>query len=256
MSSPTTDKPAERVPRHIAVIMDGNGRWAEARGLSRNQGHRAGLDSLREVVESAMDLGVEFLTVYAFSIENWNRPKAEVDELMRLLQFYLDNEIEEVVRKGVRVCAMGRLDRLTERCRQSIAEVSERTKNARGMTVCFAISYGGRTEIVDATRRMLRDAELGKLDPEAVDEKTFSAYLYQPELPDPDLLIRTGAESRVSNFLLWQIAYTEFYSTDVMWPDFRRAHLVEALEVYRSRERRFGLTSEQVGGGRCGGSVS
>ena len=238
----------ELIPRHVAIIMDGNGRWAERRGISRVEGHRAGLESCREVVRSASDLGIDYLTLYAFSIENWNRPKDEVRELMNLLETYLDKEIEEVMRNGIRVLAIGRDDRLPPSVRTRVEAAVERTRDNREMTLVFALSYGGRAEIVDAARRLARDAEDGKVDPDRIDEKVFASYLYAPEVPDPDLLIRTGAELRVSNFLLWQIAYTEIFTTRVMWPDFRKSHLVEAILDYQKRERRFGKTSAQVSG--------
>ena len=238
----------ELIPRHVAIIMDGNGRWAERRGISRVQGHRAGLESCREVVRSANDLGIDYLTLYAFSIENWNRPKDEVRELMNLLETYLDKEIEEVMRNGIRVLAIGRGDRLPPSVRTRVDAAVERTRNNREMTMIFALSYSGRTEIVDAARKLARDVEDGKVDPDRIDEKVFTSYLYAPDVPDPDLLIRTGAELRVSNFLLWQIAYTEIYTTPVMWPDFRKQHLVEAVLDYQKRERRFGKTSAQVSG--------
>ena len=238
----------ELVPRHVAIIMDGNGRWAERRGISRVEGHRAGLESCREVVQSAGDLGIDYLTLYAFSIENWNRPKEEVRELMNLLETYLDKEIEEVMRNGVRVLAIGRDDRLPPSVRTRVEAAVERTRDNREMTMVFALSYGGRSEIVDAARKLAHDVEDGKVDPDRIDEKVFASYLYAPDVPDPDLLIRTGAELRVSNFLLWQIAYTEIYTTSVMWPDFRKQHLVEAVLDYQKRERRFGKTSAQVSG--------
>ncbi|HKE10675.1 MAG TPA: polyprenyl diphosphate synthase, partial [Myxococcota bacterium] len=234
-------------------IMDGNGRWAERRGLSRIEGHRAGLEAVRAVVRAAHELAIRNLTLYAFSLENWSRPKAEVDELMRLLEHYLEAEREEVMRNRIRVRAIGRADLLPPGVRRRLEQVIEESKENGEMTLVFAISYGGRAEIVDAARKLLRDFELGKVDPERLDEKTFAAYLYEPELPDPDLLIRTGGESRVSNFLLWQIAYTEIHSTEVMWPDFRKGHFVEALLDYQSRERRFGLTSAQVQSDRTEG---
>ena len=240
---------SDRVPRHVAIIMDGNGRWAEARGLSRNEGHRQGLETVREVVRAAGDLGVDVLTLYAFSLENWNRPQAEVAELMRLLDHYLEVELEEVIANDIRVRVIGRLDRIPPSVRRRVEDAVERTRDARGRTLVFALSYGGRQEIVDAAKRLVRDAELGRLDAEHLDEKTFADYLYAPDLPDPDLMIRTGAESRVSNFLLWQIAYAEIYTTDVMWPDFRKENLAEALRDYQQRERRFGLTGAQVRGG-------
>jgi len=240
------------IPRHVAIIMDGNGRWAERRGLSRTLGHRAGLESVRAVVRAARELGVRWLTLYAFSLENWNRPKGEVDELMRLLETYLDQEIDEVASHGIQVRAIGRVERLPASAWRKVEQAIARTRDNREMTLCFAVSYGGRAEIVDAARRLLRDAEAGKVDPERLDEKTFAAYLYDPEMPDPDLLIRTGAESRISNFLLWQVAYSEIHSTPAMWPEFREAHLLEAIADYQGRERRFGLTSAQVRGGGDG----
>ena len=226
--------------------MDGNGRWAEARGLSRIEGHRQGLESVRATVRAAHELGVQTLTLYAFSLENWNRPKTEVDELMRLLERYIDAELAEVHRNGIRVRSIGRLDRLPASVYEKLRQAQELTRVNREMQLVFAISYGARAEIVDAAKRLLHDAEMGKVDPERLDEKTFSAYLYDPEIADPDLLIRTGGESRVSNFLLWQIAYTEFYVSEVRWPDFRKSHLVEAIIDYQGRERRYGLTSLQV----------
>lgn len=240
---------AETIPRHVAVIMDGNGRWAERRGLDRVQGHRAGIEAVRATVRAAHELGVRFLTLYAFSTENWSRPKGEVDALMGLLEHYLAAELEELDRNGIRLRAIGRLDRLPEVTRVTLEEALERTRDNSEMTVVFALSYGGRTEIADAARKLARDVESGKLDPEQIDEKTFAAYLYDPELPDPDLLIRTGGEARVSNFLLWQIAYAELHVTEVMWPDFRKNDLVEAVWDYQQRERRYGLTSAQVQSG-------
>jgi len=237
---------AKRIPRHVAIIMDGNGRWAQSRGLSRVEGHRQGLESVRSVVRAAHEMGIHVLTLYAFSLENWNRPKAEVAELMRLLEFYIEAELQEVMRNGIRIRAIGRLDRLPPSVREKLEEAIERTRDNTEMQLIFAVSYGGRAEIVDAARRIARDAEQGKVDPEQLDEKTFGAYLYDPELSDPDLLIRTSGEYRVSNFLLWQIAYTEFHITEALWPDFRKSHLVEAVRDYQSRERRYGLTSAQV----------
>jgi undecaprenyl diphosphate synthase len=234
------------LPRHVAIIMDGSGRWAERRGLSRVEGHRAGKDAVTAVVRAAGDLGIEVLTLYAFSIENWNRPQSEVTALMRLAERYLEEELPEVMANDVQVRAIGRLDRLPPRVRARVEHAVEQTRDNGSLKLVFALSYGGRAEIVDAARRLLRDAEVGRVDPDALDEKLFASYLYDPELPDPDLLIRTGAESRVSNFLLWQIAYAELYVVDVMWPDFRAEHLREALRDFQTRERRFGLTSAQV----------
>jgi len=238
----------EAIPRHVAIIMDGNGRWAERRGLGRNQGHRAGIESVRAVVRAAHELGVRFLTLYAFSTENWSRPQGEVDALMGLLEHYLDAEIDELDRNGIRLRAIGRLDQLPDAARAKLAEAVGRTADNTEMTVLFALSYGGRAEIADAARRIARDAEHGKLDPDSVDEKTFASYLYEPEVPDPDLLIRTGGDTRISNFLLWQVAYAEIHVTDVLWPDFRKSDLVEAIWEFQQRERRYGRTSEQVRG--------
>ena len=237
---------SDRIPRHVAIIMDGNGRWAEARGLERNEGHRAGIEAVRTVLRTANDLGIQYLTLYAFSNENWGRPQDEVRELMRLLEHYLVDELDEVMEKGIRIRAMGRLDRLPAKVRQLVLDAVERSVNNDAMTLVFALSYSGRGEIVDAARRIARDAAAGDLDSHGIDEKTFASYLYEPEVPDPDLLIRTGAESRISNFLLWQLAYTEIYTTEVMWPDFVGEDLVAAVQDYQSRERRFGKTSAQV----------
>jgi len=237
---------ADALPRHVAVIMDGNGRWAERRGLDRIEGHRAGIESVREVVRAAHELGIGQLTLYAFSTENWSRPKGEVDALMGLLEHYLEAELQELHRNGIQLRAIGRLERLPASVRAKLEQAICRTRDNTEMVVLFALSYGGRTEIVDAARRIAREAEQGKLDPEQIDEKVFSAYLYAPDMPEPDLLIRTGGESRLSNFLLWQAAYAEIHVTDVMWPDFRKNDLVHALLWYQNRERRYGLTSAQV----------
>ena len=236
----------ERIPQHVAIIMDGNGRWAQERGFDRATGHREGVESLRAIVRKAHELGVGTLTLYAFSLENWNRPRNEVRSLMGLLEEYLDIELPEIMQKDLCVRAIGHLDRLPRSARMVVNHALNKTLNNQGMTLVFALSYGARQEIVDAAQKLMRDAEAGKLDPERLDEKTFAAYLYAPDVPDPDLLIRTGGESRVSNFLLWQIAYTEIYTTDRMWPDFREDQFVDALVDYQSRERRFGLTGEQA----------
>ncbi|MEE3330300.1 MAG: isoprenyl transferase [Myxococcota bacterium] len=236
----------DRIPRHIAIIMDGNGRWAEARGKDRVEGHRVGVDTVRDVIRAAHELGVEVLTLYAFSLENWNRPKDEVIELMRLLEDYIDVEIGEILRNNIELRVLGRLDRLMPNLRKKVEGAIEQSSGNNEMKLCLALSYGGRAEIVDAARQLMHAAEQGKLSPDDLDEKTFAAHLYDPEIPDPDLLIRTGNEYRVSNFLLWQIAYTELYSTDVMWPDFSKQTLVDAILDYQGRERRFGMTSAQV----------
>jgi undecaprenyl diphosphate synthase len=244
--------PPDRIPKHVAVIMDGNGRWAERRGLERSAGHRAGVEAVRAVVRAAQELGIGWLTLYAFSSENWSRPKAEVDLLMKLPEEFFEAELPEVARRNVRILAIGRHDRLPGAARRALADAIERTQHNTGMRLVFALSYGGRGEIVEAARRLLRDHDAGRLDPEGLDEKAFAAYLDEPELPDVDLLIRTGGERRISNFLLWQSAYAELWLSDVLWPDFGRAELEAALADYARRERRFGRTSAQV---RRGGAA-
>jgi undecaprenyl diphosphate synthase len=240
---------SDRMPSHVAVIMDGNGRWAEQRGLERGEGHRAGVEAVRAVVRAADALGIGWLTLYAFSSENWHRPKAEVDLLMKLPQEFFETELPEVIRRNVRILAIGRQDRLPSAVRRSLDDAIARTSRGTGMRLVFALSYGGRGEIVDAARRLLREHDSGRLDPESLDEKTFAAYLDEPELPDVDLLIRTGGERRISNFLLWQSAYAELVLSDVLWPDFGAAELEASLAEYGRRERRFGRTSAQVRGG-------
>jgi undecaprenyl diphosphate synthase len=242
----------DRMPRHVAVIMDGNGRWAEQRGLERSAGHRAGVESVRAVVRAAEELGIGWLTLYAFSSENWNRPKAEVELLMKLPSEFFETELPEVIRRNVRILAIGRQERLPSAVRLSLGDAIERTAGNTGMRLVFALSYGGRGEIVEAARRLLREHDQTRLEPEGLDEKTFAAHLDEPELPDVDLLIRTGGERRISNFLLWQSAYAELVLSDVLWPDFSRAELEASLADYASRERRFGRTSAQV---RRGGAA-
>ncbi|HEU4429786.1 MAG TPA: isoprenyl transferase [Myxococcota bacterium] len=238
------------LPSHLAIIMDGNGRWAESRGLPRTDGHRAGMETVREIVRASRELGVKWLTLYAFSSENWNRPKAEVDFLMRLPEEFFEKELPEAIDKNVRILAIGRRERLPAGVRGSLENAIARTAHCTGMRLVFALSYGARGELVEAARRLLRDAELGRVTPEALTEKSFAQYLDEPEMPDVDLLIRTGGEYRVSNFLLWQIAYAEIYTSDAMWPEFGRDRLERALAEYARRERRFGLTSAQVRGSR------
>ncbi len=240
---------SDRIPNHIAVIMDGNGRWAEARGLERNAGHRAGLENVREIVRAAGDLGLKYLTLYAFSSENWERPKGEVGELMHLLEHFLEEDLDEAVEQGVRIRAVGRLDRLPPTTREAVDRAMEATSRNTHRHLILALSYGARAEIVDAARSLMRAAERGELDPEQLDEKSFASHLYLPDVPDPDLMIRTGGEYRVSNFLLWQIAYSELYSAPVMWPDFHRADFEEAILEYAGRERRFGRTGAQTRSG-------
>jgi len=225
-----------RLPRHVAVIMDGNGRWARERRLPRVAGHRAGIDAVREVVEVSGRLGIEVLTLYAFSQENWKRPRSEVSTLMGLLRDYVRRELHVLVDNDIRLRVLGRLEDLPPGARRELERALEATRHARGMQFNIALSYGGRTEIVDACRAIVREG----IDADAIDAGTFAAHLYTAGLPDPDLLIRTSGELRVSNFLLWQIAYAEIWVTETLWPDFRRIHLFRALLDYQKRERRYG----------------
>ena len=226
--------------------MDGNGRWAQARHLSRLQGHRRGKDSVREVVETAREIGVKWLTLYAFSSENWERPRREVEALMRLLKRYLRSEVEKMMRNDIRLRAIGNVRKLPADVVEELRAVEQRTKDNRGMTVQLAVSYGGREEIVRAARKLARQAADGKLDPADIDDAVFESALMTAGAPDPDLLIRTSGEMRISNFLLWQIAYTELYVTPILWPDFHRNEFLEAIDYFNRRERRFGKTSEQI----------
>jgi undecaprenyl diphosphate synthase len=235
-----------RVPRHIAIIMDGNGRWAKKHAMGRVLGHRKGAESVRVTVRTCRRIGIRYLTLYAFSMENWLRPEAEVRALLQLLQEYLDGEVQEMMDNDIRLVAIGSLDSLGDPILATIREVMERTAGNQGMVLNLALSYGGRDEIVMAARSMVGDGLAGIIRPEEVSKELFARYLYTTELPDPDLLIRTGGEYRVSNFLLWQLAYTEFYFTDVLWPDFRERHLLKAIVDYQKRERRFGMTSDQL----------
>jgi undecaprenyl diphosphate synthase len=238
----------KRVPSHVAIIMDGNGRWANRRGLPRVAGHRAGIGPVRESVETCARLGVDALTLYAFSVENWKRPRAEVDTLWRLLRFYLRRELPELNRNRVVLRVIGRLDDLPEKVRDEIDYAEERTRLNGGMRLNLAINYGGRAEMVDAVNRAIEEARrAGTLSTLRVSEETIAANLYTADLPDPDLLIRTSGEMRISNFLLWQIAYSELYVTETLWPDFNKAELMRAFLDFQKRERRFGgLTDPAV----------
>lgn len=230
-----------RLPAHIAVIMDGNGRWAGKRFLPRVAGHKAGISPVRETVETCARLGLQALTLYAFSIENWKRPAAEVDTLWHLLRLYLRNELRTLQENNVRLGAIGRIDDLPSVVRKELDATMRDTENNTGLRLNLAINYGGRVEILDAVNQLIAEARAnGTLDTLRVDEESLSARLYTGGLPDPDLLIRTSGELRVSNFLLWQIAYTEIYVTETLWPDFRRADLLQAIVAYQKRERRFG----------------
>lgn len=226
-----------RLPRHVAVIMDGNGRWARKRKRPRMEGHRAGAKSVREVVETCARLGIRFLTLYAFSKENWKRPKKEIDMLWKLLKDYLKSEDKVLVEKRFRLKVIGQMDGIPDDVRQELQRVEKLTEDHENLTIVLALNYGGRDEIVDAVKNILKEKDL---DVGSLDERTFSRFLYTNDIPDPDLLIRTSGELRVSNFLLWQIAYSEIWITKVLWPDFRKKQLLQALVDYQKRERRFG----------------
>ena len=241
-----TELDPEKIPAHVAIIMDGNGRWAKARRLPRIMGHREGMKSVRAVVETARKVGIKVLTLYAFSKENWQRPKEEVSFLMRLLAEYLQKEVDELHEKDIQIRAIGELELLPLEVQGLLREAMEKTRKNQGLILNLALSYGGRAEIVQAARALARACLAGRLRPEEIDEKLFSSYLYTHDLPDPDLLIRTSGELRLSNFLLYQCAYTELYFTPVLWPDFREKEFLEALKDYQRRERRFGKISEQL----------
>jgi undecaprenyl diphosphate synthase len=238
--------PGGRVPRHVAIIMDGNGRWAESRGLPREKGHEEGAVSVREIVRACRQLGVEALTLYSFSTENWRRPASEVGALMALLQRYVLQERREILDNDIRLRAIGQVDRLPLFVRTPLKALVRESRDRKGMTLNLALSYGGRAEIVDAVRSLAEDVQRGRLKPADIDEEALASRLYTAGLPDPDLLIRTSGEVRVSNFLLWQIAYAEIYVTDVPWPEFRRPQLLEAFRSFGGRERRMGRTGAQL----------
>ena len=227
-------------PRHVAIIMDGNGRWAQQRGLPRLAGHEQGSKSIRECVRAATDAGVEYLTLYAFSSENWKRPAAEVQGLMLLLERFLDEKVNEMLEEGVRLRAIGRLWELPKVCQRKLAEATAATASNSRLTLILALSYSGRAEIVDTVKSIVRDVRAGKLTEEDITPELFDGRLYTAGVPDPDLLIRTSGEMRLSNFLLWQLSYTEIHVTSKLWPDFRKADFLLALESYRSRHRRYG----------------
>ncbi len=233
----------DRLPRHVAVIMDGNGRWAKARNLPRVEGHRAGVAAVRDTIEAAAQLGLEALTLYAFSVENWKRPRYEVWTLMNLLKEYLRREIDNLVENDVRFRVMGRWRELDPSVVEALERGLEATRDCRGMRLNIALNYSGRCEIVDACRQIVTDWASGKRAD--IDEETLDRYLYTAGLPDPDLLIRTSGEMRVSNFLLWQIAYTEIWVTRTQWPDFRRRHLLRAIVEFQARDRRYGAVDEE-----------
>lgn len=234
------------VPQHVAIILDGNGRWAKSKGMPRNYGHAQGSKNVERICEEAWRMGIKYLTVYAFSTENWNRPKEEVDALMKLLRNYMKTCLTTAAKNEMKVRVIGDITRLDKDIRTRILELEEATKNNGGLNFQIAINYGSRDEITRAIRALAQDAVSGKVDPSEIDETMFGQYLDTKGIPDPDLLIRTSGEQRLSNFLLWQLAYTEFYFADVHWPDFSKEELLKAIEVYNSRNRRFGGVKEDT----------
>lgn len=235
-SSPPTGENITRLPKHVAIIMDGNGRWAKQRNLPRLAGHQAGVENMRSAIDYFSQLQVKYFTVYGFSTENWNRPKEEINGLLHLLKEIIDEETQKLHRQGVRIRHLGQLERLPRNLQVAINKIVDLTKNNTGLNFSFAFSYGGRTEIVDAVRRLIAEG----IPAEKIDEKLFNSYLYTADLPEVDLVIRTGGELRVSNFLIWQAAYSEYYFTDVLWPDFDKKEIDKALLAYSQRQRRFG----------------
>jgi len=236
----------KRLPLHIAVIMDGNGRWAKQRGKLRVFGHESGVTAVRDTAEACAEIGIKYLTLYAFSTENWNRPKMEVDALMNLLVKTLNKETKTLMDNNIRLGAIGDLSQLDPQCREQLQETMDITSGNNKMEMSLALSYSSRWEIIEATRKIAEMVKAGQLKPEDISQELFSSMLTTKNIPDPELLIRTSGENRISNFLLWQIAYAELYFTPVLWPDFRREHLYEAIYDFQHRERRFGKISEQI----------
>lgn len=237
-----------KIPSHIAIIMDGNGRWAKQRGLDRASGHEEGVVAVRKIVEAAIQINVHYLTIYAFSTENWKRPNHEVDALMELMVHAILKETPDLIKQGVKLLAIGDYDRLPAKTRTTLQKCIQQTANGKNITLVLALSYSSKWEISQAVKRMIQDVQDNKLTIEEVNDTTLSNYLTTKEIPNPDLLIRTGGEKRISNFLLWQLAYSELYFTDTYWPDFREDHLYRAILDFQCRERRFGKTSEQIEG--------
>jgi undecaprenyl diphosphate synthase len=233
-------KSSGSIPQHIAIIMDGNGRWAKDKGNVRLFGHKAGVESVRDITESCAQLGVKHLTLYAFSTENWNRPSAEVNGLMKLLVNSLQNEAERLHKNNIRLVSIGQLDRLPQNCQAKLGEVIELTKDNTRLELCLALSYSGRWDIIEAIKKVSKEVQNGNVDPEEIDDQLVSSYLSTADIPDPDLIIRTSGEYRISNFLLWQLAYSELYITQTFWPDFRRDELYKAIFSYQKRDRRYG----------------
>ena len=237
---------AESLPKHVAIIMDGNGRWAKKKGAARVFGHKNAIKAVRDVTEGCAELGVEYLTLYAFSTENWSRPKFEVTALMELLVSTLSSEMKTLMDNSVRLETIGDTESLPKKCQRELKEAMEKTSKNTGMTLVLALSYSGRWDLTQATKAIALDVNSGKINAENIDQELIDKYLNTSGIPDPELLIRTSGEQRISNFLLWQMAYTEFFITDTLWPDFRKEHLYKALIAYQERERRFGMTSEQI----------
>ncbi|HHT50411.1 MAG TPA: isoprenyl transferase [Eubacteriaceae bacterium] len=235
----------ETLPNHIAIIMDGNGRWAKQRGLPRTAGHRAGVEALRETIKTSSDIGIKILTFYAFSTENWKRPKNEVEALMSLLVEYLYKEIQELNKNNVKINTIGDINALPPKPQKAVLDAIQLTKNNSGLIVNIALNYGGRDELIYAIKNIVNDCQKGILKSQDIDENTIESYLYTSQQADPDLLIRTSGELRLSNFLLWQIAYTEFWFTDILWPDFKKEHLFQAIASYQNRDRRYGGISKK-----------
>ena len=235
-----------RLPRHVAMIMDGNGRWAKSRGRQRSDGHAEGVGSVRRVTEFSSDLGIEYLTLYAFSTENWNRPQEEVDLLMHLIGWAIERELPDLLKNNVRIHLLGDIDRIPAEARKRLTDARDATAHCTGLNLNMCLSYSGRWELAEATRSIAEDVAAGRLKSENITEELISSRLTTAGIPDPDLLIRTGGEQRISNYLLWQNAYSELYFTPTLWPDFGKAEYAEAIIDYQSRERRFGKTSEQV----------
>ncbi len=234
------------LPCHIAIIMDGNGRWAKQHAMGRIRGHKKGAQAVRTTVTACREIGIQYLTLFAFSSENWGRPDEEVNALMSLLSDYLDKEASTMQKQEIRLTTIGDIERLYPPVKEKLLQVKKLTQRNDKMVLNLALSYGSRAEIISAVKRIVVDSKAGKLDAADIDQDTLQRYLYTSEMPDPDLLIRTSGEYRISNFLLWQLAYTELYFTDVLWPDFKKEDLLKAIDAYQRRERRFGLTSEQI----------
>ena len=236
----------KRLPRHVAIIMDGNGRWARARGLDRSEGHVEGVNTVRKITEAASEIGIKYLTLYTFSTENWNRPQEEVDALMYLIVIAIERETADLIKNNVRLTMIGDFGRMPDFARRRLSKCMDDTAQCTGLTLVLALSYSSRWEITEAVRNIAAKVQAGSLDPDDITDDTISRNLSTADMPDPDLLIRTGGDFRVSNFLLWQIAYSEIYVTSTYWPDFTKDDFLDALEQFQSRERRFGLTSDQV----------